>query len=75
MVIYDGQTAVGFVRKFTDTFAAYDSGGDLVWRFADQRAAMAAIPTCRNTAPARDGRSRAGRGSLKRCDHRAKEAR
>jgi hypothetical protein len=64
LVVYDGQTAVGFIRKFSDIFAAYDSGGKLVGRFANERAAMAAIPTVQNTAPTRRGRSRAGRSVL-----------
>jgi hypothetical protein len=61
LVVYDGQTAVGFIRRFSDIFAAYDSGGKLVGRFANQRAAVAAIPAYRDSAPGRHGRSRAGR--------------
>ena len=62
LVVYDGQTAVGFVRSYGSTHVAYDTGGNLVGRFASQQAAVRAIPS--KTAPARNGRGRAGRGSI-----------
>jgi hypothetical protein len=45
LVVYDGRDAVGFIRKLGNVYAAYGSSGEFLGRFADQRAAMAAIPT------------------------------
>jgi hypothetical protein len=55
LVVCDGRDAVGFVRQFADCWVAHDAGGKYLGRFADQRAAMRAIPPFRKTAaPARN---------------------
>jgi hypothetical protein len=52
VVVYDGRDAVGFIRRFTDMYAAYDAGGRLLGRFRSQREALRAIPArARRTAP------------------------
>jgi hypothetical protein len=50
--VCDGRDCVGFVRQFPDCWVAYDNGGKYLGRFANQRAAIRAIPArARRTTP------------------------
>jgi hypothetical protein len=52
IVVYDGRGPVGFIRKFTDIYVAYDAGGRLLGRFRSRHEALRALPIrARRAAP------------------------
>jgi hypothetical protein len=52
LIVYDGREVVGWIRRYSNTFLAFNAGGKLLGRFRTRHEALRALPVrARRAAP------------------------